>query len=86
MRKLYIPPSGTRRTLLLLSSRRLIRLHGFDKGFGVDELLDLLDLQTPAFVGDVCGDDRFVSRLQSEYGLCFVGELWGKYHVKCVQC
>ena len=57
-------------------------------GLGVDELLDLLDLQGPAIVGnDVCDDHRFVGRLVPGIGLRLVGELWGRYHVnKQMRC
>lgn len=50
--------------------------------FGVDELLDLLDLEGPVIVGnDVCDDYRFVGPINLDLGLYLAGKLWGRYHV-----
>ena len=65
--------SGTERTLLLLGGERLEIL---DLGVGVDELLDLLDLEDPIRIGgDSCDDHRFVGRVRSLLGRYLVGKL-----------
>ena len=52
------------------------RLHGVEIGYGVDELVDLLDLQVSVFVGnDLCNGERFVVQINPECGLCLLGEL-----------
>ena len=45
-------------------------------GFGVDEHLDLLDLQAPVCIGDdVCDDNHFVVNGSPRHGLRLVGNL-----------
>ena len=57
------------RTLPLLGCRRSECLHKVDMGFGVGELLSVLNLQAPVFVGnDVFDEDRFASRFNPEHG------------------
>ena len=48
-------------------------------GFGISELLKLLDLQAPVFVGrDVCDEDHFADHVNSNYSFRLDGKLWGK--------
>ena len=55
---------------------RFDSLHGVEIGYGVDELIDLLDLQVSVFVGnDLCNGERFVVQINPECGLCLLGEL-----------
>ena len=62
-----------RRTLTLLGGERLEVL---DLGVGVDELLDLLDLEDPIRIGgDGCDDQRFVGGVRPVLGLRLVGKL-----------
>jgi hypothetical protein len=72
----------TRRTLLLLSTRRRERLSEVEFRFGIRELLRPFDLQAPAFVGsDVCNEDRFSGTLNPDRGLHLGGHLRCEYHV-----
>ena len=74
-------------TLLLLGFCRRNCLSKAEMCFRVGEFLDLLDLQVPVFVGnDVSDEDRFAVHLHSDQGVCFVGDLWGRWNVKCVRC
>ena len=61
------------RTQTLLGGERLEVL---DLSVGVDELLDLLDLEDPIRIGgDGCDDQRFVGGVRSVLGLRLVGKL-----------
>jgi len=61
------------RTLTLLGGERLQVL---DLGVGVDELLDLLDLEDPIRIGgDGCDDERFVGRVRPVLCLRLDGKL-----------
>ena len=52
------------------------RLHLCGMGFGVDELLDLLDLQDPIRVGgDGCDENRLAGRIEPVFGRHLGGEL-----------
>lgn len=49
-------------------------------GFGVGELLDLLDLQAPVLVSNDLRDvDRFTDRLHPDHGLQLAGDLWPEW-------
>ena len=65
--------SSTQGTQLLLGTERL---HPLGVDLGVDELLNLLDLQGPIAVdGNGCDDNRFVGRLGPVAGLHLSGGL-----------
>ena len=71
------PLPGLRRTLLLLGRCRTHCLNKVKMAFGVGELLNLLDLQAPVFVGDdMVDEDRFADRLNTrDHGLQLGGDL-----------
>ena len=57
-------PNIPRTTILLVGFRRYNSLEKVKIGFRVDELLEVLDLQTSIFIGDdVEYDDHFTTRL-----------------------
>ena len=67
--------SGTRRTLLPLGLYLRKRVF-LKKDFGVDELVDLFDLQAEIFFeSGGCVDNRFVGRIVPVFGLRVISEL-----------
>ena len=62
--------------MLLIGNCCRHKLSVFDISFGVDELLELSNLQAPVVVGnDLEHHDQFARYIQPECGFCLAGDL-----------